>query len=363
MMKALKTIGQVDVLYLNPGKVSSMALSTVDQTLCLTATISNADGIFRRLKPKKRFSKDLEILLGNSFDGYSLIVGRYIWGISQLEIPRGMKTIVDLDDFKFRFSGQYGWSLGKMFERVKKSVGHKLLCGALSRFTGAFVVSPRDFDEAARMSNLHVCLLPNVAIHSEIKAANQKLDHQVLFVGSLWYGPNAQAIDWFLRGVWPIVRNRINNASLVLVGAVPEAAKARWIAHEGVQVAGFVEDLALTYAESSVVIVPIQAGGGSNIKVLEAILHKKPCVVSEFVSTAFEPYLKHNLHYRTAETPDQFASQVCEVLLQGGEGLEAVRVENAFDAVRNEFLPELFISKVRQFSVAVMPFSIDDRST
>ena len=51
------------------------------------------------------------------------------------------------------------------------------------------------------------------------------------------------------------------------------------------------------------------------------------------------------------------------MLLQGGEGLEAVRVENAFDAVRNEFLPELFISKVRQFSVAVMPFSIDDRST
>lgn len=354
MLTALRSLATVDVLCVSPGAQTAMSLSNHGDVRCVTATLSKADGFLFRLTPKKDFTEQLEQLLGSSLNVYSVIVGRYVWGICQLSISPKIKTLVDLDDYRFRFSDQYGWSVKSAIERMKKIVGHALLRRSLHRFSGAFVASSRDLIEISQSSDLQTCFLPNVAPHPAEEKSVQTVAGQVLFVGSLWYGPNAHGVNWLLREVWPIVRSKVNNAKLILVGSVSKEARSLWGVHTGVQVAGFVDDLALTYAHSSVVVVPIQAGGGSNIKVLEALFHKRPCVVSTFVSSAFEPHLQPVVHFRAAETPTQFAEQICEVLQQESREIEEARIRRAYEVVKSTFVPVVFHSAVRQFALEVI---------
>ena len=92
--------------------------------------------------------------------------------------------------------------------------------------------------------------------------------HRVTFLGGLHWPPNAAGIVWFAREVWPRVRAACPDAVLTVIGKSPPAELDGRA--EGIEVTGYVDDPAPYLAETAAFIVPLHAGGGMRVKILDA---------------------------------------------------------------------------------------------
>ena len=310
LLRALLELGTVDVLQLAPGTRSHARRDEVANLHYVQGEVAGGDGLLR-YRPKPDLTAALESALGRTLAGYDLIVGRYLWSLCQLVLPAGVPTIIDLDDFRYRYAPQAGWSLPMLKERLVKAVNHQLARRQLHRFDAAFVVSRRDMGLLGKMP---IALLSNVPWVIPSQVTPVPGGHRVLFVGSLWYRPNSDGIDWFLAEVWPLVHTSCPEATLCLVGPAPPARRAGWEQHAGVSAPGFVEDLAAAYATSNLVVAPIFSGGGTNIKVLEAMGHGRACLTTPMVSAAFSDTVVVGRHLLVANSAPEFAESVISAL-------------------------------------------------
>jgi glycosyltransferase involved in cell wall biosynthesis len=102
---------------------------------------------------------------------------------------------------------------------------------------------------------------------------------RLLFIGSFAHLPNVLAVDFFLRQVWPAVRERAPHAVLHLItGSRPEYFLDLYkdrvqppLTQPGIEWEGFVSDPRPAYHRASVVIAPLLASAGTNIKIMEAM--------------------------------------------------------------------------------------------
>ena len=103
----------------------------------------------------------------------------------------------------------------------------------------------------------------------------------LVFVGGYAHAPNADAAVWFTREVWPLVKARIPDCRLRLIGADP-GAEVRQLASAEVAVTGYLSEGALNdeYRNARVALAPLRFGAGTKGKVLEAMRLGIPCVVT-----------------------------------------------------------------------------------
>lgn len=265
---------------------------------------------WQRLKPQPDWTLRIEVALQRPLAHYDLIVGRYLWPVSQLQLPPAVRVVVDLDDWRYRRDPLAPASgLAKL---ARKRFANALAGRELHRFAAAFAVS--DVDVRELQGRIPVQWLPNVPANVPAQVGPVPASSQLLFVGSLWYQPNAEAVDWLLQRVWPRVRAEVSHATLLLAGTAPPSVRAAWAAHAGVSAPGFVDDLDEVYAQSCGVVVPLLSGGGSNIKVLEALAHGRPCVVTPLVHAAFADHLDAGRHYQVASSAAGFAEAMVQML-------------------------------------------------
>ena len=89
---------------------------------------------------------------------------------------------------------------------------------------------------------------------------------RLTFLGGLHWPPNAQGITWFAKNVFPQIRAEIPDAVLTVIGKSPPAG----IEGPGIELTGYVNDLRPYLSETAVFIVPLHAGGGMRVKILDA---------------------------------------------------------------------------------------------
>jgi glycosyltransferase involved in cell wall biosynthesis len=131
-------------------------------------------------------------------------------------------------------------------------------------------------------------------------AADEPL--RLLFVGSLNYEPNHRGLAWFASEVLPLVRARVP-VQVDAVGAGRRGASA-----PGIEFRGRVDDLAPLYRRASAAIVPLLAGGGSRLKVLEALAMGTPLVSTRLGAEGFD--LAAGRHALLADDPSAFAGEI-----------------------------------------------------
>ena len=150
----------------------------------------------------------------------------------------------------------------------------------LRRADLSFIATQRESETVAERYRIRPRVAENtIAIPPAVE--RKPSEHTLLFVGGFGYFPNLDAAYWLVETVLPQLQERCGSAvSLTLVGRNPPRRLIALAEQSGAEVLQHVSDLAPIYARASIALVPIRAGGGSRIKLLEAAAHQVPVVAT-----------------------------------------------------------------------------------
>ena len=157
-----------------------------------------------------------------------------------------------------------------------------------------------------------VIIAPNgvdVAYFSEVR--HTETSRRALFVGSRWW-PNAEALNFFVAEVLPRIRREMPDFRLVVAGEVCTSRELRLKSRDGIELAGFLEDLRPCLAASGVFVAPIRSGHGTRIKILEALAAGLPVVSTRKGAEGLK--LRDGSEILLADEPEQLAGAVLRVL-------------------------------------------------
>jgi len=137
----------------------------------------------------------------------------------------------------------------------------------------------------------------------------------ILFVGLMNYGPNGDGALWFCKEILPLIRKQSKaRCRLSIVGySPPNEVMALAKEFDDVIVTGGVESVAPYYDDCDLVIAPIRFGGGTRIKILEAMSYQKPVVSTTIGTEGID--IEDGRNILLADTPDAFA-RACVTLLE-----------------------------------------------
>jgi polysaccharide biosynthesis protein PslH len=159
-------------------------------------------------------------------------------------------------------------------------------------------------------------VLPNVLRLPSQPLPSRTESHEptLLFVGTMSYAPNIDAMRYFCGDILPILRRRLDRSfRLSIVGRNPPAEiMALQETHPEICVHANVPDLAEHYARADVVIVPLRMGGGTRIKILEAMGYGRPIVSTSVGAEGLE--FADGAEIMIADDGEAFASR-CAALL------------------------------------------------
>jgi glycosyltransferase involved in cell wall biosynthesis len=190
--------------------------------------------------------------------------------------------------------------------------------GLLARAAESWMVSEPDIEGARELCpQANLRYVPNVvdvaAIEPVLPASGER---RAVFVANFAYEPNRRGLRFLLGEVLPRVWEQLPAARLALVGgglAEDASADAR------VETLGFVADLRDVYARSSCAVVPLLQGGGTPLKLIEALAYGLPVVATSRAAAALG--LRDGEHCLTATGAEEFATGLVRVLRDGAPQL------------------------------------------
>lgn len=232
---------------------------------------------------------------------YSFVFSRYIDPLQFFPLQTDIKIICDIDDVyqekaTTRIQNEKG-ILRKMKLRGLHYFGAKKASKIYSRINTPIVVKESD----KKVKGLHnsVCL-PNLPFGYFLKSdTNQpeisdfeKTQNHFGFIGKLSYQPNYEGLLFFINSVWKILIQKGFKGKFMIAGSgkIPAVLEQAFTETENIELLGFVESSEVFWNKINVLIVPVFQGGGSNIKVAEALINGKTVVAHPFSARGYESF-------------------------------------------------------------------------
>ena len=279
---------------------------------------------------------------------YDLIVCRYI--------PEAMmcglydfadRLVIDVDDNpcdveRTGARTSRTWR-NRMYHRYRASIVEKVVNKIQHACRFTFYANP------AQAIFANAAYLPNIPFYEyQLQPVDySKTSMRLLFVGNMSYGPNAQGVDRFIENIFPLIKKQLPEVELHLVGGCNQQNYLdRWSKIDGVKYMGFVEDLQQEYEQARVIVVPIYGGAGTNIKVLEAMQMKRPCVTTTYGIRGFSDYFEDGSEILIAQDDASFAEKVTS-LLQDQKKNNTIATK-AYSSLKAHFSREAFNRIVEQ---------------
>lgn len=137
----------------------------------------------------------------------------------------------------------------------------------------------------------------------------------LVFTGSMDWLPNEDGMQYFVREILPRIREAEPQATLSIIGRAPTPAVKRLAAQSGIEVTGRVDDVRPHIAAGAVYIVPLRIGGGTRLKIFEAMSMAK-AVVSTTIGAEGLP-VTSGQNIIIADQPAQFSQAVVKLIRDG----------------------------------------------
>jgi glycosyltransferase involved in cell wall biosynthesis len=203
----------------------------------------------------------------------------------------------------------------------------------LPRFAAVTVVSERERALLREVAPRYAAveLIPNGVDLAGYAAAPAALpDDKLIFTGAFTYDANYEAMVWFLGEVYPLIQREAPGVQMIITGdhagkPLPPAAN--------VTLTGYVDDVRPLVAGAAVSVVPIRQGGGTRLKILEAMALGTPVVATAKGAEGLDG--THERELLLADAPEAFAAAVLRLLRD--KTLRQQLVNNACRLVRAQY--------------------------
>jgi glycosyltransferase involved in cell wall biosynthesis len=130
----------------------------------------------------------------------------------------------------------------------------------------------------------------------------------LVFAGGMNWYPNRDAVNHFLAEIWPLLIADSPTRSVAIIGKEPPKALLDATRDSRIRAPGFVDDVRPWLDEAAIYVCPIRDGGGTRLKILDALAMTKPVVATGLSVEGLD--LVEGAHYLRAETPAEFLEQI-----------------------------------------------------
>ncbi len=248
----------------------------------------------------------------------------------------------------------YLWLEARKLARLEKSI-----CGTFNVNT---VVSEQDMLLlGANHPDVHIHIVENgVDTGYFIPGSVQEEPRSLIFSGSLDWQPNLSAIRFLIREVWPCIKARYPDARLYLAGKNPPASLLRWVEHDSnIAVVPNPDDMRPLLARAAVCVCPILEGGGTRLKILDAMAMARPVVTTTIGCEGLR--VTHGENILIADAARDFADKVVQLLENKGLRNQLAQAGRAL--VEREYGWERIAHQLEQaYRCALEPESCDQRT-
>ena len=207
--------------------------------------------------------------------------------------------------------GPHKWLLGRDWRLLKPYEGR-----FVREFDAVLAVSHEDkaaLQEAAGQSVDIVVIPIAIDANEETVVEREAKPRHILHIGTMYWPPNIDAVNWFIREIYPIVRQHRSDVEFDVVGSRPPAELlALNDVDLGINVTGYVKDPAPYLRRAAVMVVPLLAGGGMRVKILNALAEGIPIVSTRLGYEGIE--LTPGRDVLVGDTPEEFAAAVLRLL-------------------------------------------------
>jgi len=132
---------------------------------------------------------------------------------------------------------------------------------------------------------------------------------RLIFAGRLDQASNTDGLRWFLRTAWPLICQRHPDVALDIVGPNPPADVVQaGVEDSRIKVHGLVPDVRVFFAAATAVVSPLRDGGGTRLKILDALSMGMPLVATAVACEGIDVVSERDV--LIANTPEQFANQI-----------------------------------------------------
>jgi glycosyltransferase involved in cell wall biosynthesis len=181
----------------------------------------------------------------------------------------------------------------------------------LSQFDRLLVTSQEDLERVRSIvPDSSITIYPNALPY--VNAPPREEENEIVFSGNLEYAPNISAVRFFRESVWPTLRSRWPDLRWKLIGRNPDAIRSVVAGDARIELTGFVENALTSLAQSRIAIVPVLAGSGTRVKILEAWAAGTAVVSTTLGAEGLE--CRDGEHLILADGPDNFANAVSRLL-------------------------------------------------
>lgn len=254
-----------------------------------------------------------------------------------------VNAILDLPDAFSLYWQRRAINAGKVWMRIFAGMEYKRLLSyeqkTLPSFTLNLVCSDEDCTYLRDRTTAELDVLPN-GVDTSVYFPRQKNSgekNRVLFTGNMDYEPNVDAVEYFVKTIWPAVVKKVPDAKFIIAGQRP-VQRVQKLAASNVQITGFVPNMADEYAKARVVVAPLRFGAGTQNKVLEALAMGIPVVCNRVGFKGLE--IQSGEGAILAETAEDFSMHVVDLLLNdenwmkiSGAGAQIISSRFSWDAV------------------------------
>lgn len=206
-----------------------------------------------------------------------------------------------------RFAATTTSTARKAYARVTARQMKQLEQRTLQSCDGHLVCSQRECNLlSVREPLARLAVAPNgVDAASFASLQDGPIQKRLVFVGQMSYHANVEGIIWFVREAWPRIRAIDPQFRLSIVGASPGPSVQVLASEPGVEVTGTVPDVRPFYAGAWAAIVPLLTGGGTRLKILEAMAAGVPVISTALGAEGIPVIDKQN--FLLADTPETWS--------------------------------------------------------
>lgn len=218
----------------------------------------------------------------------------------------------------------------------------------LSAFKGCTVVSAQEKGLLAQIvpSYQSVAVIPNGVDCKHYQGEFGEADpNRLIYTGALSYQPNLDAMQFFIGQVLPLIQAEFPSVQLKITGKYNEHLASQLPQNEGVTFTGYLEDIRPTLASSWVSVAPLRLGGGTRLKILEALAAGVPVVSTTKGAEGLD--LTSEQELIIADTPTEIAEATLRLL--NDPDLRQRLSDNGKTAVQNSYDWQIIGQKLNDF--------------